>query len=156
MYLDKQTRFSDSQAITATAVGTNVIDLGVNRSIGNGEPMSVVWTVVVAAKTSVGDENYSFEVQYSDDSPQTAGRKLMGQRSFKSTAPQPDQDAALLVVGFKIVIPIPPTILAESGRFLGVRYVAEGTSPTITCTCDFIPSSFVDATVYYANNYDIV
>jgi hypothetical protein len=39
MYIDAQNLFSDAQAVTADAVGTNVIDLTIDRSIGNGEPM---------------------------------------------------------------------------------------------------------------------
>lgn len=156
MYLDKETRFSDSQAVTAAAVGTNVIDLGIARSIGNGEPMSVMWSVIVAADVGDGDEDFIFEVEYATNAAQTTGRQLIGRRVFESTPTAPAQDSDLLVVGFKIVIPLPPTIVAETGQFLGIRYVTAGTGPTITCDCDLIPSSFVDATDYYANNYDIV
>ena len=49
MILDSQLKFSDSQAVTASAVGTNVIDLSVARSIGSGEPMVVMFVVDVAA-----------------------------------------------------------------------------------------------------------
>lgn len=156
MFLDAQTRFSDSQAVTTSASGTNVIDLGIARSIGNGEPMSVMWSVIVAADIADGDEDYTFEVEYSTDAAQTAGRQIIGQRRFQVSPNAPSQDSALLVVGFKIVIPIPTTITAETGRFIGINYTTAGTTPSITCDCDLIPSSFVDATDYYDNNYDIL
>ncbi|AZR94974.1 hypothetical protein BBB39_15305 [Bordetella trematum] len=54
MILDKSNEFSDSQAITATAVSTNVIDLNPSnknpiQDIGAGEP---VWLVVQADETA--------------------------------------------------------------------------------------------------------
>src|SRR3546814_19070666 len=46
MYLDKENEFSDAQAVTATAISENVIDLGATntlKDIGAGEE---VWLVV--------------------------------------------------------------------------------------------------------------
>ena len=71
MFLDAQNLFSDAQALTATAVGTNVIDLSQDRSIGNGEPMGVVFTVDVAADQTTGDEDYTFDVEYSGNAAQS-------------------------------------------------------------------------------------
>ena len=42
MYTDAQNLFSDAQALTVTADSTNVIDLGVDRNVGQGEPLAVV------------------------------------------------------------------------------------------------------------------
>ena len=60
MYVDNELLLSDAQAVTTDAVGTNVIDLSVDRSIGNGEPMAVVFTIDVAADQTSGDEDYTF------------------------------------------------------------------------------------------------
>ena len=110
MYIDKDNLFSDSQAVSSSAVGTNVIDLSVDRSIGNGEPMAVVFVVEVAADQTTGDEDYTFDVEYATDAAQTTGRQLVGRRVFESGTPTaPAQDADLLVAGFQVVIPIPPT-----------------------------------------------
>ena len=87
MYLDKQLQFSDSQAVTADAVGTNVIDLSADRSIGNGEAMAVVFIVEVAADQTTGDEDYTFDVEYSGNAAQTTGRELIGRRVFESGTP---------------------------------------------------------------------
>jgi hypothetical protein len=156
MYIDNQNELSNSQAVTASAVGTNVIDLGSNRSIGNGEPMAAVFFIEVAADQTSGDEDYTFQVEYSSNAAQSAGRQLIGSRSFESGAPvAPAQDADLLVSGFKIIVPIPPTTTAESGQFIGIRYVTAGTSPTITCSASIMPMSMIDATNSYANAYTI-
>jgi len=156
MFLDGQTQFSDGQAVTTSAVGTNVIDLSQDRSMGNGEPLAVVFTVDVAADQTTGDEDYTFEIEYASNAAQTTGRQLMGRRVFQSGTPTlPAQDADLLVVGFRVIIPLPPTKLSESEQFFGIRYVTAGTSPTITCSAFLIPLSFVDATNDYADGFAI-
>jgi hypothetical protein len=150
MILDAQLLFSDAQAVTATAVGTNVLDLGSDRSIGNGEPLAVFFQVDVAADQTTGDEDYTFQVEYASAAAQNAGRQLIGQRVFESGTPTaPAQDADLLVAGFIFYIPIPPTRLTESERYLGIRYVCAGTTPTITVTAGLVPQSMIDATNHY-------
>lgn len=156
MILDAQNLFSDAQAVTADAVGTNVIDLGVDRSIGNGEPMAVLFTVDVAADQTTGDEDYTFDVEYASDAAQTTARKLIGRRVFESGTPTaPAQDADLLVAGFQFAIVIPPTELSESERFLGIRYDVAGTTPTITVTAALVPLSFVQSKNVYPDNITI-
>lgn len=146
MMFDAQHLFSDAQAITADAVGTNVIDLGTDRSIGSGEPMCVVFCVDVAADQTTGDEDYTFEVEYASNAAQTTGRQLIGRRVFESGTPTaPAQDADLLVAGFRFYITVPPTRLSESERYIGVRYDVTGTTPAITITAFLQPLSMVES-----------
>ena len=157
MYVDSQLQFSDAQAVIATAVGTNVLDLSIDRSIGNGEPMCVMFTIDVTATVANNDEDYTFQVEYASNAAQSTGRQLIGERIFESGTPDaPAQDADLLVAGFKFFIPIPPTALAESERYLGIRYVTTGTDETVTVTAHLTPMSMVDATNNYADGFDIV
>lgn len=158
MYIDKQLLFSDSQAVTADAVGTNVIDLSVARSIGSGEPLAVVFVVEVAADQTTGDEDYTFDVEVATNAAQSTGRQLLGRRVFESGTPTaPAQDADLLVAGFSFAIPLPPLSEDEVARYLGIRYGVTGTTPTITCSSFLTPLSMVDtAKVSYANGYTIV
>ena len=156
MILDLLNRFSNDQAVTTTAVGTNVIDLVVDSSIGSGEPMGVLFSVSVAADQGSGDEDYTFQVEYASDAAQTTGRQLMGERIFESGTPTaPAQDADLLVAGFNFVIPIPQTTLAESEQFIGIRYVTAGTSPSITISASLQPLRMIDSTNDYARGYSI-
>lgn len=156
MILDAQLQFSDLQAITADAVGTNVIDLSSDRSIGVGEPMAVLFCVEVAADQTTGDEDYTFDVEFASDSAQTTGRQLIGRRVFESGTPTaPAQDADLLVAGYKFYIPIPPTVLSESERYLGIRYDVTGTTPTITCSAYLQPLSMCETQISYPNGYTI-
>ena len=156
MYTDAQLQFSDAQDVTTDAVGTNVLDLGVDRSIGNGEPMGVMFTVDVTADQTSGDEDYTFDVEYASNEAQTTGRQLIGRRVFESGTPDaPAQDADLLVAGFQFVIPVPPTTLAESERYLGIRYDTLGNTPTVTMTAQLMPMSMINANNVYADGFDI-
>lgn len=154
MYLDAQLQFSDAQAITTDAVGTNVIDLSLDRSIGVGEPMAVYFMVDVAADQTSGDEDYQFDVEYASNAAQTTGRQLIGRRIYESGTPTaPAQDADLLVAGFGFVIPIPPAKLSESEAFLGIRYDTTGTSPIITMTAHLMPQNQIDMSDVYADGF---
>jgi len=152
-------KFSDSQAVSSSAVGTNVIPLVSDRGIGTGEPMAVVFHVIVAADQTSGDEDYTFDVEYASDAAQTTGRQLMGRRVFESGTPgAPAQDADLLVAGYQFVIPLPPTGLSDSELFLGIRYTTAGTSPTITCSAYLKPMSMISENVQngYADDKTII
>ena len=157
MYLDVQTQFSDAQAVTADAVGTNVIDLLQDRAIGEGEGMAVYFQVDVAADQTTGDEDYTFDVEFASDAAQTTARKLIGRRIFESGTPTaPAEDADLLVAGFIFEIPIPKTTISESERYLGIRYDVTGTTPTITVTSWLAPRSMgTVGAVIYPKGYQI-
>jgi hypothetical protein len=156
MYVDNFLKLSDAQALTATAVATNVVDLEDIRSIGNGEPMAVVFTVGVAADQTTGDEDYTFDVKYASNATLTAGEQLMGRRIFESGTPTaPAQDADLLVAGFTFAIPIPPATADEDGQYLGVEYTLAGTTPTITVDAWIAPLNSVAIYTSYADNVEI-
>lgn len=139
MILDVLEKLAASQAITASAVGSNVKDLTIDRNIGSGEPMCVVFNVEVAADSTTGDENYTFDVETCSDAAQTTARRLLGRRVFESTPTAPAEAVSLLVAGFIFIIPIPPIPLSETERYMGVRCIAAGTTPTITYTAYLQP-----------------
>lgn len=157
MFLDAQLEFSDAQAVTSSAVGTNVIDLSADRSIGNGEPLGVLFVVDVAADQTSSDEDYTFDLEYASNAGQSTGRQLIGRRVFESGTPDaPAQNADLLVAGFQFVIVLPPTRLSESEQYLGIRYVTAGSSPTITMTAHLAPLSMIDQDlISYADGFTI-
>lgn len=125
MILDKLAQLSLAQAVAATAVSTNVFDMGnvtPKRDIGIGEPLELHITVNVAADAVTGDETYEFQLVTDDDvaigSP-TVVEQLVVPR-------------ALLVVGFQFTVPLPQNRILE--RYLAARYVLGGTTPSITVT----------------------
>ncbi len=156
MYIDKNLKVSDGQAVTASAVGTNVIDLEVARGIGNGTPLAMVFSVIVTADQTSGDEDYTFDVEYATNAAQSTGVQLIGRRVFESGSPTaPAQDADLLVAGFLFAIPLPPTTADENGDFIGVRYVTAGSTPIITMDAWLAPLADVSQYVAYADNVTI-
>ena len=139
MFIDSKQAFADGQALTSTAVSTNVIDLGVDRNIGPGEHMAVM----VSSSVDAGGTNPTLQVilQTDDDA------------AFPSpTAIATSPVTADLVAGQKIVLPIG---LANE-RYLRLSLVTGGTSPTHTIDAYLQPYSMVDAKTDYDNNYDIV
>lgn len=156
MIIDGFLEFSDSQEVTTTTVGDNVIDISVPRGVGNGEPMAAVFSVVVDADQTTGDEDYTFDLEYATDAGQTTGVQLMGRRIFESGTPTaPAQNADLLVAGYVMAIPLPPTTAGENGQFIGVRYTTSGTSPSITVNAWLAPLKDVGQYVAYADNVEI-
>lgn len=158
MYVDNELVLSNAQTLTVgAAVATNVIDLGVARSIGNGEPMAVVFVIDSDAVQTGGDEDYTFTVEYSSVAAQTSGYVTMGQRLFESGTPAaPAQNADLLVAGYRFAIPIPPTGAGDDERYLGVRYTLVGAASDVDVTTFVTPMSMIDATVDYADGFAIV
>lgn len=153
MILDAQNQFSDAQAITADAVGTNVIDLLADRGIGRGEPMAVMFNIDVAASQTNSDEDYEFEVEFASDAAQTTARKQVGSLLFESGTPgAPALNADLLIAGYQFAIPIPPFGLDVSERYLGIRTDVTGTDPTVTFTAHLVPMSFIQANGVFQNN----
>ena len=156
MMIDAQHLFSDAQALTATALSTNVIDLSLDRAIGAGEPMAVVFVVDVAADQGTGDEDYTFAVEYGTNAAISTGRQEVGRLIFESGTPTaPALDADLLVAGFQFAIPLPPSSTDMTSRYIGVRYTLAGTTPTITVTAFLQPLSMVDSRAYYASGYSL-
>lgn len=157
MILDSQLQFSDSQAVSSSAVGTNTVDLSVARSIGSGNPMGVVFVVEVAADQTTGDEDYTFDVEFATAADQSAGRQVVGRRIFESGTPDaPAQNADLLVAGFSFVVPIPPVSSDEDERYIGVRYITAGTTPTITVSAYLQAMDMIDNEKnIYASGYTV-
>ena len=144
MILDALLLVSNSQAVTATAGSTNVIDLGaptVRNRVGSGEPVGFVVCNDVAADFTTGDETYTVQILAS------ATENMASPTVIASVA----LAAAQRAIGSQLFIGIPKgqPIL----RFLALNYVTAGTTPTWTVTAGLVPSTFVDDQVHYAKGY---
>ncbi len=146
MILDAQNLLSDAQAITATAVSTNTIDLGnvtPKRGIGAGEPMTLMFQIDVAADFTTGNETYQFDLI------QSANADLSSATTLESRVIA----ASLLTAGSIHYVPIPPG--AITARYIGANYTVGGTTPSITVTCALMPQRDVDTLQTYAKGYTI-
>lgn len=134
-YVDAQQLFSDAQALTGTAVSTNIIDFGQDRNIGIGKPMAVVITADVAlAGTS---PTLAIAVQADDNSAFS---------SAGTVATTPTYTA--LALGAQLVIPIPADTATE--RFMRLSYTLGGTTPTVTLTAYLAPVDQIQNNPQYA------
>lgn len=124
MILSAQQLLSDQQAITATVVSENVIDLGeagtpydavaaLNQDVGKGNPVCFL-----AQVTEDFDNLTSLEVTI-----ETGATTALGTAVASSTVALAD-----LVAGKQFPIQFLPNEINE--RYLGVRYTVVGTAPT--------------------------
>lgn len=139
---DAFSEFSDAQALTSTAVSTNVVDLGGDHNVGIGEPMAVVITVGVAADDSDGDETYSVALQ-TDDNDSFSSATQIGSATITRG------DAA----GTQYVIVVPADQTAE--RYLRLNYTLGGTSPSVTVDARLSPLKHVQNYVSYPDGFTI-
>lgn len=117
MIMDKRLQVSSDQALTATAVSTDVIDLGHAANVGPGEPL---WLVVVA-KTGLGGTSPTLAISIETDDNSAFS-------SAVTLATGPTLAAAAFATGQQIVMPL--TLTNE--RYLRAKYTMGGTSPTAT------------------------
>jgi len=142
MYIDALGKFSDEQALTATAVSTNVIDTGVDGNLGVGEAMAVVVSLDVESDDTTDDETYQAILQSSVDEAFTSPIAL-------SSIDIPKGSAA----GSKFVLPVPAD--SRGSIYYRVSYVLAGTTPTVTVTSFLIPQSMVQNNYVYPHGYSI-
>lgn len=135
MYTDAHNLFSDAQALTATAVSTNIIDLGSDRNIGQGEPMAVVIQTDVAADFTTANETYQIDIQ-TDDNDSFSSAVVISRRI---------PTAAQLPLGSKLVMPLPH----DNERYLRLNFTLGGTTPTWTVTAYLVPMSMIQADEKY-------
>lgn len=141
MFIDTKLMFSDAQALTATAVSTNVVDQSLDRNLGRGEALGVMITVDVAADFTTGDETYQFDLQ-TDDNAGFSSATVLASRAIV---------AGLLTAGSVHVIPVP----LDAERYLRMNYTLAGTTPTVTITTHLQPWHSIDTYEAHPDGFTI-
>lgn len=119
--------FSKLQAITATAISTNVIDTGVRGTpyggaaaltgdLGPGAKIPILVQVVAAFATLT---SLTITVETSDNADLSSSTVLYSSGAIA---------AADLVVGYKLPIDVLPN--NATGRYIGIRYTVGGSNAT--------------------------
>lgn len=157
MILDTQSMFSGSiaadgtrsaQAITATAVSTNVIDLrqpnGAPATADNGILGPMLWLVVIVSQAF--NTLTSLTVTLESDSASTLASSPVVHFSSGAVA------LASLTAGATIVrTPMPS---GDYKRYLGVRYTVTGSNPTLGSVYAFLTMD-VNRNVIYPSGFTV-
>ena len=144
MYTDALNLFSDAQALTVTVDSTNVIDLGVDRNVGQGELLAVVIQSDVAADFTTTDEDYTIQIE-TDSVEAMSSARIIQSRNFLTA------NAAELAAGTKIVM----ALGHDNERYIQLSFVLAGTTPTWTVTAFLVPMSMIQADEKYAGGFTI-
>ena len=152
MYIDKQAEFSDAQAVTATAISTNVMDLISNasgknplRDIGTGQDVYLVIQTQAAAIDSGSDATLAITLE-SD--------------STENLATSPTVHFSTGTLAFAAFSPVGTVLAAVKlpagsyERYLGVRYTV-GSGPLTAGAFDAFLTTDVQAWRAYARNYAV-
>ncbi|QBF27159.1 hypothetical protein EXN22_16215 [Pseudomonas tructae] len=150
MYVDKQLEFSDSQAVTATAISTNVVDLyprgnavntNVTRDIGVGEDVYLVVQTDTTA-TAAGAATVTVTLESSS----TADLATTPTVHYSSAA---NALAALVGSTTLLAIKLPA---GQYNRYVGVRYTV-ATGPLTAGAFSAFITKDVQAFRAYAKGY---
>jgi len=145
MITDKLLRVSEDQAVTASAVSANTIDLGSSRDIGMGHPVYMVFTVT---ETFASNTSLTFEVI--TDSDAALGSPATIAASAAITVASGD-----LAAGSQHVVQIPPVIGGKGERYLGAQYTVGGSNATAgKVTADMV-LDLQDGKKYYASGFSV-
>ena len=146
MITDIFLRCSTDQAITATAVSTDKIDLGTARDIGEGKPLYMVFTVT---QTFLTLTSLTFNIVTDDDA-------ALGSPTVRTSTGAITLASGGLAAGKQYALQIPPMIGSLGERYLGATYTVGGSSATAgKVTCDIV-ETIQDGTKYYASGFTVI
>lgn len=115
--------FATAKAVTATGNADNPIDLkAVKTQFNGGRPLVVMIQINTAADFTTTDETYQFTLQ-TDDNASFSSAATVATRTIA---------ASILTANSLHVIDIPENTNNE--RYLGLRHVLGGTTPSVTYT----------------------
>jgi len=140
--IDALNKFSDAQAITATAASTNYMDLLAARDIAIGRPLYVVVKCVTAMTDASSNSTVAVTVETDDNTG----------FSSATTAQTIGTFSAVSAAGTKFVVPLAQFTTAE--RYMQLKYtVANGDLSTGSFTAYLTDAP--EQEKVYANGYTI-
>ena len=154
MYVDSQELFSDAQAVTATAISTNVLDLngatGTNvpltQDIGVGEEATYLMVMTTTTITDTGSDATLTVTLESDSTANLATAPVVhfstGALAFATYA-----TAGTIIVQ----TPLP---LGDYKRYLGVRYTVAAGPFTAGAITAFLATD-IQRQKYYASGFTV-
>lgn len=145
MITDKLLRVSQDQAVTATAVSTDKIDLQVARDIGEGRDLYFVFTVTETFTTLT---SLTFEV-VSDDNASLSSPTVIAATGAITLA------GGGLAAGQQHVVRMPPQIGGLGERYLGARYTVGGSNAGAGKVTADVVLDIQDGKKFYASGFTV-
>lgn len=149
MYIDAKTELSDAQAVTSTAISSNVIDLGATntlKDIGTGQDVYLVVSTQTAATDSGSDATLTVTLE----SDSTANLATSATVHFST--------GALAFAAFSSAGSVLAAVKLPAGnyeRYVGVRYTV-GSGPLTAGKFDAFLTTDVQSWRAYADNVTIL
>lgn len=149
MYIDAKTELSDAQAVTSTAISSNVIDLGATntlKDIGTGQDVYLVVSTQTAATDSGSDATLTVTLE----SDSTANLATSATVHFST--------GALAFAAFSPAGSVLAAVKLPAGnyeRYVGVRYTV-GSGPLTAGKFDAFLTTDVQSWRAYADNVTIL
>lgn len=149
MLLDALLQLSNAQAVTATAVSTNTIDLSQSRDVGPGENLHAVISVDTTA-AAAGAATVTFQIISSASANLSSPTVLAQTDAIAKTD---------LTAGRKpIVIDLSPAVLLAQPigqRYLGIQYTVATGPLTAGAFTAYLSNSEVTANAYYPSGFTV-
>jgi hypothetical protein len=134
------------QAITATAVSTNTIDLSVAREIGSGKQLYALFTVTGAFTRGAGAIDTVLSVIIDDDPA------LGSPTVIAATGTIAKADLAL---GDQVALAIPPIPASLGLRYLGASVTNANNADSAALVCDIV-DTLPDGAKFYPSGITIL
>lgn len=144
MITDALLRLSADQAVTASAVSTNTIDLSQARDIGEGKPLYMVFTITETFATLT---SLAFNI-VTDDNASLSSPAVINTVSVTLAS-------GGLAAGKQLVLPIPPLKGSKGERYLGASFTVSGSNATAGKITTDIVETFQDGQKYYASGFTV-
>lgn len=145
MITDKLLRVSEDQAVTASAVSTDTIDLSQARDIGEGKDLYMHFDVTEAA-TAAGSATVTFQV-IGSTAAALSSPVVLGSTGAIAIAD--------LTLGKRIAVRINPNIASLGLRYMGANYVvATGPLTAGKFTADIV-ETIQDGLKFYASGFSV-
>lgn len=145
MITDKLLRVSEDQAVTATAVSTNTIDLGVARDIGEGMDLYMVFTVTETFATLT---SLTIDVITDDNAALSSG-------AVNASTGAITLASGGLAAGQQYAVRINPDIAGVAERYMGAKYTVSGSNATAGKITADIVTDIQDGKKSYASGFTV-
>lgn len=146
MITDQFLKVSAAQAVTATAVSTDKVDLSTARDIGEGEDLYMNFNVDTAF-TAAGAATMEMQVVVADDAALSTNVTVVGTTgAIAKTA---------LVAGASFVARINPQIASLGRRYFGANYVVSTGPMTAGAITANVVHGIQDGRKFYASGFSV-